>query len=363
MRRANAAVPGAAPALLGQDPAPARWRCSSCRRRIIRCGRTQLRDGHADPGFAAAVARPAGAHPCRDRRRSRASPPNSRPMRSSTTSGWSPTCWRPPARIPTWRRGLKALVATTQANKRALVHGDVSPKNILGGPAGPVFLDAECAWWGDPAFDLAFCLNHLLLKCLWTPRARDGFLACFEAMADDLLRRRRLGAGGGAGSASGRACCPGCSWRGWMASRRSNTSPRSGQGPGAPRRPRAAGRAAGPARRDPPGLDQGARDMTDRNVAIEPTPTSPSCTAAASGTAAAAPPWRPTCCWKAARSAAPSRPPAPPPVSGEALDLRDGGAAFGGYDVTRAVAQRERRDRRRGHRHGRDRPGGAGRTR
>jgi hypothetical protein len=49
-------------------------------------------------------------------------------------------------------------------------------------PPHPVFLDAECAWWGDPAFDLAFCLNHLLLKCLWTPAARDGFLACFDAM-------------------------------------------------------------------------------------------------------------------------------------------------------------------------------------
>ncbi|HEX2939528.1 MAG TPA: phosphotransferase, partial [Rhodopila sp.] len=76
-----------------------------------------------------------------------------------------------------------ALVATTQANKRALVHGDVSPKNILCGPEGPVFLDAECAWWGDPAFDIAFCLNHLLLKCLWTPAAWDRFLACFQAMA------------------------------------------------------------------------------------------------------------------------------------------------------------------------------------
>ena len=36
---------------------------------------------------------------------------------------------------------------------------------------GPVFLDAECAWFGDPAFDLAFCLNHLLLKTLWVPSA------------------------------------------------------------------------------------------------------------------------------------------------------------------------------------------------
>jgi aminoglycoside phosphotransferase (APT) family kinase protein len=67
------------------------------------------------------------------------------------------------------------------------VHGDVSPKNILRGPDGPVLLDAECAWWGDPAFDLAFCLNHLLLKCLWTPSAATGFLACFDALAATYL--------------------------------------------------------------------------------------------------------------------------------------------------------------------------------
>ncbi|MEZ5669788.1 MAG: phosphotransferase [Alphaproteobacteria bacterium] len=67
------------------------------------------------------------------------------------------------------------------------MHGDVSPKNILIGPAGPVFLDAECAWYGDPAFDIAFCLNHLLLKCLWTPAATGRFLACFRALAEAWL--------------------------------------------------------------------------------------------------------------------------------------------------------------------------------
>ncbi|HSR72276.1 MAG TPA: phosphotransferase, partial [Kiloniellales bacterium] len=79
---------------------------------------------------------------------------------------------------------LQTLVETTLATKHALVHGDVSPKNILIGPEGPVFLDAECAWYGDPAFDLAFCLNHLLLKCLWTPEAADGFLAGFDALLE-----------------------------------------------------------------------------------------------------------------------------------------------------------------------------------
>ena len=77
---------------------------------------------------------------------------------------------------------LLALVERTARNRIALVHGDVSPKNILVGPAGPVLLDAECAWYGDPAFDLAFCLNHLLLKCLWVPAASEAFLACFDSL-------------------------------------------------------------------------------------------------------------------------------------------------------------------------------------
>jgi aminoglycoside phosphotransferase (APT) family kinase protein len=82
---------------------------------------------------------------------------------------------------------LHTLVGTTAAAKRCLVHGDVSPKNILIGPRGPVFLDAECAWYGDPAFDLAFCLNHLLLKCLWRPDAARRFLDCFDALVSTYL--------------------------------------------------------------------------------------------------------------------------------------------------------------------------------
>lgn len=82
---------------------------------------------------------------------------------------------------------LRRLARRTAATRLVLVHGDVSPKNILLGPDGPVFLDAECAWYGDPAFDLAFCLNHLLLKCLWTPAAAEGFLACFDALAESYL--------------------------------------------------------------------------------------------------------------------------------------------------------------------------------
>jgi 5-methylthioribose kinase len=65
---------------------------------------------------------------------------------------------------------LKALIKRTQHNPKVLVHGDVSPKNIMLGPLGPVILDAECAWYGDPAFDVAFCLNHFFLKAAHMPK-------------------------------------------------------------------------------------------------------------------------------------------------------------------------------------------------
>ena len=82
---------------------------------------------------------------------------------------------------------LATLASRTAATKVSLVHGDVSPKNILVGPDGPVFLDAECAWWGDPAFDLAFCLNHLMLKCLWRPQFAIRYMQCFEVLATAYL--------------------------------------------------------------------------------------------------------------------------------------------------------------------------------
>lgn len=78
---------------------------------------------------------------------------------------------------------LEGLARRTGAARIALVHGDVSPKNILVGPQGPVLLDAECAWYGDPAFDIAFCLNHLLLKAVLLPQRGDAFMAAFDAMA------------------------------------------------------------------------------------------------------------------------------------------------------------------------------------
>jgi aminoglycoside phosphotransferase (APT) family kinase protein len=186
MRRANAAAPGSAPKLLGQDEAAGALAMAYLPPESYRLWKAELHAGRADPEFAASVGRTlACIHAA-----TAADPSVADEFPTDAIFfdiRLEPYLLATAARHPDRGDALRALVAATQANKRALVHGDVSPKNILVGPDGPVFLDAECAWWGDPAFDLAFVLNHLLLKCLWTPTSRDGFLACFAALARTYL--------------------------------------------------------------------------------------------------------------------------------------------------------------------------------
>lgn len=69
---------------------------------------------------------------------------------------------------------LNALADVQFRARQVLVHGDVSPKNILLRDSAPILLDAECATMGDASFDIAFCLNHLLLKAVHVPTLRDA---------------------------------------------------------------------------------------------------------------------------------------------------------------------------------------------
>ena len=45
-------------------------------------------------------------------------------------------------------------------------------------------IDWEVVHRGDPVFDLAFLLNHLLLKTIHRPQAREGYEACGRAFLD-----------------------------------------------------------------------------------------------------------------------------------------------------------------------------------
>jgi aminoglycoside phosphotransferase (APT) family kinase protein len=186
MRRANQAAPGSAPSLLAQDEAAGVLAMAYLAPPSHPLWKSELRAGRVDPGFAAQVGATLAcihAATAADPTVNAEFPSDEKfyairlePYLVHTAKAW-----------PHLASALLELVAVTRSNKRALVHGDVSPKNILVGPRGPVFLDAECAWWGDPAFDLAFCLNHLLLKCLWIPEVREALLASYARLTDAYL--------------------------------------------------------------------------------------------------------------------------------------------------------------------------------
>ena len=182
MRSAGGIVPGAVPELLFEDRAAGAVVMAYLEPERYRLWKERLRDGEADLAVAAEVgARLGRIHAGTARREDLAA-------RFPTDAIFhqirlEPYLLATALAHPPLGAALRRLARRTATTKLALVHGDVSPKNILLGPDGPVFLDAECAWYGDPAFDLAFCLNHLLLKCLWAPAVAPRFLACFDALA------------------------------------------------------------------------------------------------------------------------------------------------------------------------------------
>jgi aminoglycoside phosphotransferase (APT) family kinase protein len=188
MRIAHGIVPGAVPEILFDDDAEMFCAMTYLSPDDHRLWKSELRDGRAAAGDAAEVGRRLG--------RIHAATANNPQVAVQFPRHdifhairLEPYLEATATAHPDLREALFGISRRTGATRLAMVHGDVSPKNILLGPDGPVFLDAECACIGDPAFDLAFCLNHLLLKCLWNPAARESFHACFEALAGVYLQQ------------------------------------------------------------------------------------------------------------------------------------------------------------------------------
>lgn len=186
MRIAHGIVPELVPAIAGEDAQAGAFAMEYLDPESHPVWKAQLRDGIIDPRTARELAR-------RVARVHAAAAGEERIARRFPTDAIFHAIRLEPYLLATARAhpdcapALERLAQVTAATKLTLVHGDVSPKNVLVGPRGPVLLDAECAWYGDPAFDLAFCLNHMLLKCLWRPPWRDRYLACFDALARTYL--------------------------------------------------------------------------------------------------------------------------------------------------------------------------------
>jgi aminoglycoside phosphotransferase (APT) family kinase protein len=97
-------------------------------------------------------------------------------------------------RVPQVAEIFRAEATRLSETKLVLVHGDYSPKNLLTGPQRLIVLDAECAWFGDPAFDTAFLLTHLHLKALLHPLAITLVPAFWSAYLNSYeVSRERFG--------------------------------------------------------------------------------------------------------------------------------------------------------------------------
>jgi 5-methylthioribose kinase len=81
---------------------------------------------------------------------------------------------------------INTLIEDLMSNKTSIVHGDFSPKNFMVSPNNKIFvLDFEVTHIGNPVFDLAFVLAHLLCKHVHAPDLIQAKL--LKACAENFL--------------------------------------------------------------------------------------------------------------------------------------------------------------------------------
>lgn len=151
--------------------------------------KTQLLGGEIDPGIAGQVGRALGAMIC--------SSWNSRERESEFGDQTvfdqlriDPYYRTAARRNPDVADLITALISRSEERRVALVHGDWSPKNFLISDDGLLVIDFEVIHFGDPSFDAAFLLNHLLLKSEYLPQWRGRFhaaaLAFWQALCANV---------------------------------------------------------------------------------------------------------------------------------------------------------------------------------
>ena len=90
------------------------------------------------------------------------------------------------ARCPEAAEYIGRLIERSGARRASLVHGDWSPKNLLVDGSEIWVIDWEVIHYGDPSFDVAFLLNHLLMKSIAMPQHRVALKRLARAFVDGL---------------------------------------------------------------------------------------------------------------------------------------------------------------------------------
>jgi 5-methylthioribose kinase len=83
-------------------------------------------------------------------------------------------------RCPDVAAAIEPIVQNMLTIKKALCHGDYTPKNILVHDGHFTLVDYETAHFGDPTMDLGLFLAHLTLKAIRAPERRDEFIALMQ---------------------------------------------------------------------------------------------------------------------------------------------------------------------------------------
>lgn len=81
-------------------------------------------------------------------------------------------------RLPGLATEVRSVAEEMADNRLCFVHGDYSPKNVLVGDDALWVIDFEVAHLGDPTFDVAFMLHHLLLKAIHRPNGYPQYARC-----------------------------------------------------------------------------------------------------------------------------------------------------------------------------------------
>ena len=90
------------------------------------------------------------------------------------------------ARCPEAAVYIGRLMERSGGRRVSLVHGDWSPKNLLVNGSEVWVIDWEVIHYGDPSFDVAFLLNHLLMKSIAMPQHREALLELARGFVDAL---------------------------------------------------------------------------------------------------------------------------------------------------------------------------------
>ena len=93
---------------------------------------------------------------------------------------------------PDLKKIIKNIIKNYEKYSSTLVHGDFSPKNILIFNKNIKYIDAETCNFGDPAFDVVYFCNHLLLKSIHIPDKKNKFIQSYENFFKTYLKSIKL---------------------------------------------------------------------------------------------------------------------------------------------------------------------------